>query len=214
VEVDLRGPAGRLQAQLEEPDGAPVGAAVVCHPHPMHQGTLRNTIVFRTARALRSAGFATLRFNFRGVEGSEGVHDGNGAEQDDVAAALDLFESRYPGLPLWAAGYSFGSRTVAGLALSDARIRRLILIALPVAFYDCSFVERLTVPGLLVFGSGDEFGTGTELVQRHPGLPETLEVEEILGADHFFRGRTPLVEEAVAAHAREHAPTPGRALGG
>ena len=86
----------------------------------------------------------------------------------------------------------------------DARIRRLILIALPVSVYDCAFIAATTQPGLLIFGSGDEFGTATELVQRHPDLPERLEVEEIPGADHFFRGRTPLVEEAVRTYALEH----------
>lgn len=209
MEVDLRGPAGRLEAILDEPeaereDATLRGAAVVCHPHPMHQGTMRNTVVYRTARALRAAGFATLRFNFRGVEGSEGVHDGEGAEEGDVAAALDLLEVRYPGLPLWAGGYSFGSRTTAGLAAKDERIRRLVMIALPVAVYDCSFLREVSQPGLIVFGGGDEFGTATELAQRYPGLPERIEVEEIPGADHFFRGRTPLVEHAVRTYALEH----------
>ena len=204
MEVELSGPAGRLEAILEEPEDVPViGGAVVCHPHPMHQGTMRNTIVFRAARALRSAGFVTLRFNFRGVEGSEGAHDGEGAEEGDAAAALDLLEGRLPGLPLWAAGYSFGSRTVAGLATRDARIQRLVLIALPVAVYDCSFLSAVAQPGLMVFGAGDEFGTATELVQRFPALPEALEVEEIPGADHFFRGRTPLVEDAIRSYAQE-----------
>ena len=204
MEVELIGPAGRLEAILEEPEDVPViGGAVVCHPHPMHQGTMRNTIVFRAARALRSAGFVTLRFNFRGVEGSEGVHDGEGAEEGDAAAALDLLEGRLPGLPLWAAGYSFGSRTVAGLATRDARIQRLVLIALPVAVYDCSFLSAVAQPGLMVFGAGDEFGTATELVQRFPALPEALEVEEIPGADHFFRGRTPLVEDAIRSYAQD-----------
>lgn len=207
MDVELIGPAGRLEGLYDLPEEGPVrGAAVVCHPHPMHQGTMRNTVVFRTARALRVAGFATLRFNFRGVEGSAGTHDGEGAEEGDVAAALDWLSERHPGLPFWGAGYSFGSRTVAGRAIHDARLERLFLIALPVGFYDCSFLERVPQPGLMVFGSGDEFGTATELVQRHPGLPERLEVEEIAGADHFFRGRTPLVEEAVRSHALEYAP--------
>ena len=95
MKLDLQGPAGRLEALLEEPEGGPIrGAAVVCHPHPMHLGTMRNTIVFRTARALRAAGLVTLRFNFRSVEGSQGEHDGEGGEEGDVLAALDLLEQR------------------------------------------------------------------------------------------------------------------------
>lgn len=201
-EVVLDGPAGRLEGLYELPPGELRGAAIVCHPHPLHEGTMRNTIVYRVARALRGAGLATLRFNFRGVEGSEGVHDGNGAEEGDAAAALDFLAERHPGLELWAAGYSFGSRTVGSLARRDARIARLVLIAFPIAAYDCSFLREVRQGGLLVFGGGDPFGTLTELAALYPDLPERFEVEEIPGADHFFRGRTPILEEIVHDYAR------------
>lgn len=213
MELEFEGPAGRLEGLLDEPDNGTVrGAAIVCHPHPVHGGTMRNTIVFRTARALRDAGLATLRFNFRGVEGSVGEHHGDGgpgSEEDDCAAALDLLAERYPALPLWAAGYSFGSRTVCGLATRDARIERLVLVAFPVAVYDCACVEEVSQPGFVVFGGGDEFGTSSDLVRRFPNLPERLEIDEIVGADHFFRGRTPLLEDAIRTWARgamEHQP--------
>ena len=164
---------------------------------------MRNTIVFRAARALRAAGLATLRFNFRGVGESEGAHDGAGAEELDAAVALDLLEARFPGLPLWAAGYSFGSRTVCGLATRDRRIQRLILIAFPVSAYDCSCIKEVHQPGFMLFGGGDEFGTLTELAQLFPNLPPRLEVDEIVGADHFFRGRTPILEEKIRSYAAE-----------
>ena len=164
---------------------------------------MRNTIVVRTARALRSTGIATLRFNFRGVEGSEGSHDGEGAEELDASACLDRLAAEFPGVPLWAAGYSFGSRTVCGLATRDLRIERLLLIAFPVAVYDCSSIKEVTQPGFLLFGGGDEFGTLTELAQQYPGLPERLHVDQIEGADHFFRGRTPILEEKVREYAEQ-----------
>ncbi len=205
-EIDFDGPSGRLEGLLEEPDGTPRAAAVVCHPHPLHGGTMRNTIVFRTARALRDNGIVTLRFNFRGVEGSAGEHHGQGgpgSEEDDLAAALDLLAARWPALPLWAAGYSFGSRTACGLAGRDARIERLILLALPVGVYDCACIERVRQPAFLLFGGGDAFGTLTELAQKHGNLPANLDVDELPGADHFFRGRTPILEEKVRTWARE-----------
>ena len=205
VEIELHGPAGRLEALLDEPQEVPIrGAAVLCHPHPLHRGTMRNTVLYRTARALRSAGLVTLRFNFRGVEGSQGEHDGQGGEEGDVSTALDFLGQRYPGVPLWAAGYSFGARTVASFATVEARIRRLILIALPVAVYDCSFIECVPQPGLMIFGGADEFGGEAELRERYPGLPPGLEVHQIEAADHFFKGRTPLVEEAVRFYAQAH----------
>ncbi len=210
MQIEVEGPVGRLEGVLEVPeDGrAPRGAAIVCHPHPLHGGTMRNTIVVRTARALRSVGMATLRFNFRGVEGSEGVHDGNGAEELDASAGLDRLVAEFPGVPLWAAGYSFGSRTVAQLATREARIERVLLIAFPLAAYDCSFIHDVEQPGFLLFGSGDEFGTLTELAVQAPNLPERLEVDQIDGADHFFRGRTPILEEKIRAYAASAWPEP------
>ncbi len=205
MKLDLQGPVGRLEALLEEPEGPPIrGAAVVCHPHPMHLGTMRNTLVFRTARALRAAGLATLRFNFRSVEGSEGEHDGEGGEEGDVLAALDLLGERYPGLPLWTAGYSFGARTTAGLATKEKRIQRVILIALPVGFYNCTFIESVPQPGLMIFGGADEFGTASVMRTKHPDMPKGLEIVEVPGADHMFRGLTPKVEESVRDYALEH----------
>jgi len=176
---------------------------VVCHPHPLHGGTMKNTVVFRVARAMRRAGFVTLRFNFRGVEGSEGEHDGSGAEGGDVAACLDFLSERYPDTPLWPAGYSFGARTVCELAVHDPRIERILLVAPPLAVYDCACLGELQQPGLLIFGGLDEFGTLADLAQKHPTLSEGLELHEIKGADHLFRGRSPLIEERVHDYATQ-----------
>ncbi len=193
----IPGPVGKLEAWYELPDEPLRGAAVVGHPHPLHGGTMRNTVVFRTARALRSAGIATLRFNFRGVEGSEGSHDGNGAEELDMRAGLDWLEGELPGSPLWAAGFSFGSRTAIGLALKDERIRTLIAVAPPVRIYDVSDLMSVRQPGLILMGSLDEFGTLPELEEQFPNLPAGLETQEIEGADHLFRRRSPMVEACV-----------------
>ena len=85
MQVEFPGPAGRLEGLLDEPEQAGAHAvAVVCHPHPLHEGDFRNTIVYRTARALRTAGVVTLRLNFRGVGASQGAHHGEGGEEEDV----------------------------------------------------------------------------------------------------------------------------------
>jgi hypothetical protein len=162
---------------------------------------MRNSIVVRSARALRAAGLATLRFNFRGVEGSEGVHDGV-REIDDVSAAARLLSGRFPGLPLWGAGYSFGSRMVAELATRDQGLERLVLIAFPCTLYDPRFLTDLLVPGLIVMGAADRFGTAADLLRVLGRIPPNLELVEIPEADHFFRGKTPLVEAAVLRYAR------------
>jgi len=201
IPVHIPGPVGTLVGALEEPSDPARAQAVVCHPHPAHGGSLRNTIVVRVARALRQAGIATLRFNFRGVEGSEGRYDGT-QEVDDVAAATAFLAQRRPELPLWAGGYSFGSRMCCELAVRTPELERLCLIAFPSKIYDPGILAGLRTPALLVFGSADEFGTAADLRRRVPALPPGFEVVEIEGADHFFRGRTPLVEEAVLRYAR------------
>jgi hypothetical protein len=155
----------------------------------------------RLARALRAAGLVTLRFDFRGVDGSEGEHHGT-HEIEDAAAVAALLSSRYPGIPLWAGGYSFGARIVGELAGRAEALERLVLIAFPCALYDPRFLEAVHQPGLLLFGAADRFGSATDLRRALPRLPERFEVVEIAGADHFFRGRTPLVEEAVLRYAR------------
>ena len=93
----VQGPVGGLEAELWLPhDGAaPRALAIMCHPHPLHGGTMQNTVVFRAARGMQNAGAAVLRFNFRGVGASEGVHDGEGGEEDDARAAIDWMVERF-----------------------------------------------------------------------------------------------------------------------
>ena len=204
MDLFIPGPVGRLEAVLWQPADkqAPRAAAVMCHPHPLFGGTMKTNALFRAARGLQNAGLAVLRFNFRGVEKSEGAHDGQGGEELDALAALDWIERELPGVPLWGGGYSFGARTMAALALRDGRIKRVVLVALPFRIYDCPPIDRLEQPGLILFGGNDEFGTRADLQARHPSLPPRLEVLEIAGADHHFRGKTPQVEDAIKKHAR------------
>ena len=208
MDVVLEGPAGRLEALLEH-DDEPRFAAVVCHPHPQYGGTLHNTVAFRCARALRRAGGATLRFNFRGAGGSGGAHSGEpgpAGEEADAAAARDHLARLFPDLPLWGAGFSFGARTIAGLAAREPRFAAVVLIGLPVGIYDVSPAAGLAVPTLALWGSDDEFGTLAAFERRFPDRSPSIETREIAGADHLFRGRTPKVEEEVLAFALRHLP--------
>src|SRR6202167_1872748 len=107
----IPGPAGRLEALLEAPeDSEPVEAALVCHPHPQHGGTMHNKVVYRIARGLRRSGPVVLRFNYPGVNLSEGSYADGEGERDDSQVALEFLRSRYPDLPVTLAGFSFGSR--------------------------------------------------------------------------------------------------------
>ncbi len=107
--TDLNGPSGRLEALLETPprSGTPRAAVVFAHPHPQHGGTMHTKAVYQGTKGLVRAGCAVLRFNFRGVGQSAGSFDAGAGEKGDFIAALDYMERQYPGLPLWAAGFSF-----------------------------------------------------------------------------------------------------------
>lgn len=207
MDLLVPGPVGRLEAQLwmPPPEGgvevAPRAAAVVCHPDPAQGGEMQNAVVYRAARGLQQAGLAVLRFNFRGVGRSAGTHDGRGAEELDASAALDELERRFPDLELWGAGYSFGARTMSSLAIAQPRIRRLVCIALPTLVWDCPALERLRIPGLILTGGADVHGNLADLRARCGELPAALELDEIAGADHMFRGLTRDLQERVRAFA-------------
>ncbi|MEO0662707.1 MAG: hypothetical protein AAFZ87_14315, partial [Planctomycetota bacterium] len=153
---------------------------------------------------------AVLRFNFRGVGGSEGVHDGSGAEEEDLMAALGALEAEYPGVPLWAAGFSFGSRTVAGLAPREPRIARVALVALPVIAYDCRMALDIRQPGGVFMAGDDTFGTLAVLSEQMPELLERFHVVEIDGVDHFFTGKLDELRASVAAWAQASLQAPTR----
>jgi len=202
--VTIQGPVGRLEAVLWEPEqgAAPRAVAVVAHPHPLHGGTMDNNVVHRTARGLQEAGLAVVRFNFRGTGASEGVHDGHGGEEGDVRAVIDWLTARFPGVELWAAGFSFGARTVAALAPKEPRIARVILVALPVIAYDCTFALDIRQPGALFMAGQDGFGTLAVLRAQMPALLERFHAEEVPGVDHFFTGALEELRARVRSYAQ------------
>jgi uncharacterized protein len=193
-------PEGRLESLLMHPEGAPVGVAVVCHADPRQGGMMHFKVVFRAAKALQEQGLAVLRFNFRGVGLSEGVHDHGRGEQADARAAMDEMERRFPGLPLVLGGFSFGSVVAARVAASDPRVRALVLLGFPVIRVDdLAFLRDIRVPRLFVQGAGDAFGAGDVLraLVEPLAAPRTLVV--VPEADHFFTGKLDALHEAIAA---------------
>jgi alpha/beta superfamily hydrolase len=128
--LEIPGPAGRLEALLEEPpDAPPRMAALVCHPHPLYGGTMHNKVVYRLARGLRRTGIVALRFNFRGVGRSEGEHGNLTGEIEDARAALAFLRGRYPSLPFALAGFSFGARAITRLGCEIERANWLLWAA-------------------------------------------------------------------------------------
>lgn len=198
----IPGPAGRLEALLEEPeDAAPTGAALVCHPHPQHGGTMHNKVVYRVARGLRAAGNAVLRFHYRGVNLSEGSYAQGEGELDDARAALDLLRARYRELPLTLAGFSFGARVVLRLGSapdSGAAARRVVAVGFPAVYADRSSLEETSAPRIFVHSTRDQYGSVEELTAIVGRLSEPKQLILIEAEDHFFAGALDRLEEAIA----------------
>jgi uncharacterized protein len=182
--VSFPGPAGTIEGLWKEASGPRRGSAVFAHPHPLHGGTLHNKVVYRASQALTAAGFATLRFNFRGVGQSEGMHDAGRGEIDDFRAALDEAVRR-GGLPVLAGGFSFGSAVALRAAAADERIAALVAVGLPLASVPAASLPRPRVPALFVTGERDTFGPPALLADF---VQDSGQVVIVPGADHFFEG--------------------------
>jgi alpha/beta superfamily hydrolase len=194
----LPGPAGKLEALLEEPEDAdPVEAAVVCHPHPQHGGTMHNKVVYRLARGLRKSGCVVLRFNYRGVNLSEGEYDKGIGETDDARVALRELAGRYPHLPLMVAGFSFGSRVALRLASQESAIRRVIPVGFPTVAKERDFVYEVKVPKFFVHSTHDEYGPKPEFETFFETVPEPKQVDWIESVDHFFRDALEIYEASI-----------------
>jgi alpha/beta superfamily hydrolase len=195
----IQGPAGRLEAILEEPEeGLLREAALVCHPHPQHGGTMHNKVVHRIARGLRRAGAVVLRFNYRGVNLSEGSYAGGEGELDDARAALAVLRQRYPNLPFTLAGFSFGSRIALRLGCAGAGAWRVIAVGFPSVYKDRSFFEGCTVPRIFIQSTHDEFGPLAEWEPIVRALPEPKQIHLIESRDHFFVDALEQLEQTIA----------------
>jgi len=197
--MSLMIPAGDLQleALLREPQGAIRGAVVICHPHPVYGGTMDNRVVYRAAKAVVEAGFAALRFNFRGVGESTGQYDQGDGEKEDAIAAISWLETKYPALPLALMGYSFGAWVGLRVACSDPRVEAMVALAPPLNLYDFEFLYNNSKPALYIAGTRDEFCSQENLDQLARRLPASSSVHRIEGAEHFFAGYIETIQSLI-----------------
>ncbi len=182
------GPVGKLECMLEEPEGgAPVEAALVCHPHPQGGGTMLNKVVHRLARGLRKTGCVVLRFNYRGVNLSEGEYAHSIGETQDAHAVLAELRQRYPELPLLAAGFSFGSRIALRVAQFELDVQRAIAVGYPTTYPDNEFVRELSKPKYFIQSTNDQYGPRESFTAFYQTLPEPKHLEWVDAIDHFFK---------------------------
>lgn len=204
--AQIPGPAGLLEARLENP--MPEGASarvigVVCHPHPLHGGTMQNKVVHTTARALQEAGAPTVRFNFRGVGASAGQYDHGIGELDDVLAVVAWARAHFACDAVWLAGFSFGAATALQAASRGARPLRLVTIAPPVGRIITQPVTRPDCPWLIVQGDRDELIELEAVRTWAAGFSPAPRLHLVEGAEHFFHGKLTQLREAVLGFVRE-----------
>jgi len=175
---------------------------MILHPHPHSGGTMNNRIVQELYKTFQRRGFATLRFNFRGVGKSQGVFDNGIGELSDAAAALDWVQSFHAeASTTWIAGYSFGAWIGMQLLMRRPEIRGFISVAPPANMYDFTFLAPCPSSGIIIQGEADEVVTPSatqKLVdklrtQKHI----TIHHDTIPGANHFFQEEMPQLMKSV-----------------
>jgi uncharacterized protein len=210
---EIAGPAGRLEALLDEPvaagaidrlgrvaAGAAAGiraAVVFAHPHTEHGGTMHTKVVYQAAKALSRIGCAVLRFNFRGAGASAGAFTDGPGEMDDFRAALAFMQQQYPGAKIWAAGMSFGSWIAMSVGAADPGVTTLVGIAPPVSHYDFEPIAKSTTPKFFIQGSHDEICPLKDLRAFYARAAEPKELAVIDGANHLFDSQVGEVADAI-----------------
>lgn len=202
------GPAGSIEALYKPGSAAPARAAVLSHPHPQFGGTMHNKVVFRAAKAFERLGYATLRFNFRGVGRSRGTFDEGAGEAEDAKAALDWMAGEHPGLALVHCGFSFGNAIGTPVAAADDRVDRLVCLGTPTASFRFERLAQVVKPKLFVQGEHDEHGPLKALREGLARVAQPWTLVVVNGADHFFAGHLEEMERAIVGYfSDEESPT-------
>jgi len=191
--ISVPGPAGAMECAVDAPAERPRGVAVICHPHPQHGGAMDNKVVQTLARALFQLGYSAVRFNFRGVGGSQGQWDQGRGEIDDALAVIAAL--RQPGQPLVLAGFSFGAHVAAEAAArltGDARAERLVLVGPSTEKQQMPAVPADT---LVIHGELDDVVPLAATLAW--ARPQSLPIVVVPGGGHFFHGQLTLLKNIV-----------------
>ncbi len=202
----IQGPVGAIEAVEDLPSlpagVAPRGVAVIAHPHPLFAGTMDNKVVQTLARAFVQCGWRAVRFNFRGVGATDGIHDAGRGELQDLLAVIDHASAQDAAVPLALAGFSFGSFVVSHAveALGPQRVpQQLVLIGTAATRFDVATVPQdLHTRTLVVHGELDDTVPLADVMNW--ARPQTLPVTVVPGGSHFFHGQLPLLRGLVVRH--------------
>lgn len=192
--LEIPGPSGLLEARAQGAKGSGPLAdrqllAVVCHPHPLQGGTMDYKVVSILARTYRDLGIPVVRFNFRGVGGSQGVFDHGGGEVEDLMAVIRWGEGELPGRQLVLGGFSFGSSVAAQASHRLPNLAHLTLVAPPVARYPFDRDGRFPAPVCVIQGGEDELVAAAEVLRWAENLASEMDLVFDEEACHLFHGR-------------------------
>lgn len=195
----ISGPCGQLAAIVHAGDAGGVFAvrhavAVICHPHPLHGGSMDNKVVTTLMRVYRDLGIHVVRFNFRGVGESHGTFDNAVGEQDDLLAVMAWVSTQFPDASLLLAGFSFGSSIAAQVSYRVPRLQHLTLVAPPVERYPYARDGRFSCPLCVVQGDADERVIASGVYQWAALLQGEVELIRYPEAGHFFHGYLTLLK--------------------
>ncbi|MAR89890.1 MAG: alpha/beta fold hydrolase [Pseudomonadota bacterium] len=202
--LTIAGPEGDLQAITncpQNPEPGPGNVTIVCHPHSLMGGTMNNKVVHTLARARRDLGHRVVRFNFRGVEQSQGQYDEGQGEQEDLLAVIDWVRQVRPDDSIWLAGFSFGSYVAAatcGRALERGDpVLHLLLVAPAVENYDFAVMTAFPCPLAVIYGEADEVVDAGEIARWAAAVTSEKQVFSLPEAGHFFHGRLTELKQIV-----------------
>lgn len=195
----IDGPAGPLELKHLHAEGEPRFLAVVCHPHPLHGGTMENKVVYTLSRLLSGLGGEVVRFNFRGVGKSAGEFEQGIGEKQDLQAASEWLRQQFPQIkPFWLAGFSFGA-FVSTISAKELNAEQLISIAPAVTRFDFSQHPMPECPWTIVMGDADEIVDPKTVFDWAKTLPDNARLIKMDGAGHFFHGRLVELREKLEA---------------
>ncbi len=201
-EVIFSGPEGRIEGRYSPSDNPNAPIVLLLHPHPLHGGTMNNKVVYTMFKTFVTHGFATLRFNFRGVGKSQGQYADGEGELTDAAYALDWLQSQNDSTKnVWIAGFSFGAWVAMQLLMRRPEVERFVCVAPPVNMFDFSFLAPCPTSGIILQGEKDtvvpchEVDEMVEKLENHRGTE--LRYEKFSGADHFFKNKENTLSAAI-----------------
>jgi uncharacterized protein len=191
-EIFINGPEGRLEGRYHASSEKNAPIALVLHPHPLYGGTMNNKVVYNTYQTFMRNGFSVMRFNFRGVERSQGQFDNGIGELSDAATALDWLQTQNPDASTcWVAGFSFGSWIAMQLLMRRPEIEGFVAASPPANMYDFSFLAPCPASGLITMGDKDDVvqeDAVSKLVGKLAGQKAVeVEYQVVQGADHYYR---------------------------